>query len=78
MEFVLDLSKFGERAEEVDLSNNEALKEANETVQKLKDLLVKHENLTCLAAPHLGINKRIFCITNIPPWQEISTTSSPV
>ena len=62
MDFVLDLNKFGERAEEIDLSNAETLKEANETVQKLKDLLVKNENLTCLAAPHLGINKRIFCI----------------
>ena len=56
---IKDLTKLNERVDEAVLSDEEKL---NEDIQAIKEVLFKHKDYVCLAAPQIGIKSRIFCI----------------
>lgn len=56
---ITDYEAYDDRAEEIDLRKESKL--AQETILDLKHTMQKN-NYVCLAAPHIGVNKRIVCI----------------
>ena len=56
---ITDYEAYDNRAEEIDLRKESKL--AQETILDLKHTMQKN-NYVCLAAPHIGVNKRIVCI----------------
>lgn len=58
-EIITDESKFTERAVEIDVRTQ--AEEMREIVKSLKDTM-RANNLSSLAAPSIGYNRRIFCI----------------
>lgn len=58
-EIITDLSAFDNRADEIDVRKENNL--LRETIVNLKHTIQEH-NLVALAAPQIGVNKRIMCI----------------
>ena len=56
---ITDYEAYDNRAEEIDLRKEGKL--AQQTIIDLKHTIQKN-NYVCLAAPHIGVNKRIVCI----------------
>ena len=56
---ITDYEAYNDRADEIDLRKESKL--AQETILNLKHTMQKN-NYACLAAPHIGVNKRIVCI----------------
>ena len=56
---ITDYEHYDNRADEIDLRKESKL--AQETILDLKHTM-KHNNYACLAAPHIGVDKRILCI----------------
>ena len=56
---ITDYEAYNDRADEIDLRKEGKL--AQQTILDLKHTM-KHYNYVCLAAPHIGVNKRIVCI----------------
>lgn len=56
---ITDYEAYNDRADEIDLRKEGKL--AQQTIVDLKQTM-KHYNYACLAAPHIGVNKRIICI----------------
>lgn len=56
---ITDYNAYNDRADEIDLRKEGKL--AQSTIIDLKQTIQKN-NYVCLAAPHIGVNKRILCI----------------
>ena len=56
---ITDYNAYNDRADEIDLRKEAKL--AQSTIIDLKQTIQKN-NYVCLAAPHIGVNKRILCI----------------
>ena len=56
---ITDYEAYNDRADEIDLRKEGKL--AQQTIVDLKQTMKKYDYV-CLAAPHIGVNKRILCI----------------
>lgn len=56
---ITDYAAYNDRADEIDLRKDGKL--AQQTIVDLKQTMKKYDYV-CLAAPHIGVNKRILCI----------------
>lgn len=56
---ITDYAAYNDRADEIDLRKEGKL--AQQTIVDLKQTMKKYDYV-CLAAPHIGVNKRILCI----------------
>ena len=63
-QIIIDLEKLQQPSEPLTFLSAEGAKteEGNEIVSKLKEVMNELPDLLALAAPQIGINKRIFCL----------------
>ena len=61
---IFDLEKLSQPSEPLTFLSDEGAKteEGNEIISKIKEVLEANTDLLALAAPQIGINKRIFCL----------------